>query len=220
MATIAEFSIPVGSFALRETLPEFPDVSVEADRIVSHSPDVVMPCLWADDGNLSRFERALAADPTVAEIRATASFDQECLYHVEWSEGIRELVREMIDHEGVILEASGRDDQWLLRIRFMTREQFDAFREYFEERIPAMGLTQLFTPMHPRHTRGDVTSEQHEALTTAAELGYFAVPRNATIEEVAEELGISHQAVSERLRRGTENVVRDVLTVEPIQDRT
>lgn len=133
---------------------------------------------------------------------------------------IRELVKEMIDHEGVILEASGRGDTWLLRIRFMTRSQFEAFREYFEERIPGLQLRQLFPLAYPRHTRGDVTVEQYEALVTAVEMGYYAIPRDASIRELADELEISHQAVSERLRRGIENAVRDMLIVEPIQDRT
>lgn len=219
MVTIAEFSVPTRSFALADALPAFPDVTVEADRIAAHVPDSTMPCLWATDGDAPGFGDAVASDETVASVRARAPFDGTSLYHVEWCDAFDRLVTEMIDHEGVILEASGRDEAWRVRIRFMTRDQFEAFHAYFEEHGPSFQLEQLFSTRHPRHTRGDVTPEQYEALTTAVELGYFQVPRAGSIQEVADTLDVSDQAVSERIRRGTENLVRDMLTAEPIQDR-
>lgn len=219
MVIIAEFSVPTESFALAETLPKYPEVAVEVDRIAAHVPDSTMPCVWATNGADEEFSEAVATDPTVKEVQATAIFDDERLYHIGWEDDIDQLVTEMIDHEGVILEASGRNDRWVIRIRFMTRDQFESFQRYFDEQGPAFQLEQLFTAKHPRHTRGDVTPQQQEALTTAIELGYFKVPREASIQEVADELNISHQSVSERLRRGTENLIRDMLAVEPIQDR-
>lgn len=219
MATIAEFSVPSESFALAETLPAYPDVAVEVDRIAAHTPGTTMPCIWAADSDTSGFSEAVTDDPTVESVRATADFDGEHLYQIEWRDGIDDLVEEMIDHEGVILEASGRDDRWRLRIRFMTREQFEAFRAHFDEHGPSFRLEQLFNVKHPRHTRGDVTPEQHEALMAAVHAGYFRVPSDASIQDVADELGVSHQAVSERIRRGTENLVRDMLFVEPIRER-
>lgn len=53
--------------------------------------------------------------------------------------------------------------------------------------------------------------EQREALILAVERGYFAVPRETKLEEIAEELGITRQAASERVRRGAETVLRKSL---------
>lgn len=219
MALIAEFSIPIESFALAETLPDFPDVAVEVDRIVGHSPGTTMPCFWVNEGAESPFSKTVEEDPTVKEIRSKAAFDGECLYHIQWSDEIDQLVEEMVDHQGVILEASGQADRWVIRLRFMTRNQLDAFRDYFHREGPSFRLEQLFNPKYPRHIRGDITPEQHEALTTAIELGYFKVPREATAHDIADRLGISDQAVSERIRRGTENLGRHLLKVDPIQNR-
>lgn len=49
--------------------------------------------------------------------------------------------------------------------------------------------------------RWNLTPAQGEAIEAALELNYFAVPREATAEEVAEALGISKSAFHERLRR-------------------
>lgn len=50
-------------------------------------------------------------------------------------------------------------------------------------------------------SRWNLTPGQAEALETAHELGYYAVPRDASAAEVAAELGVSKSAFLERLRR-------------------
>lgn len=47
-----------------------------------------------------------------------------------------------------------------------------------------------------------LTPEQSEALLAAIQHGYFEIPRGISQEELAAELEISHQALSERFRRG------------------
>lgn len=57
-----------------------------------------------------------------------------------------------------------------------------------------------------------MTPAQREALLAALELGYYTVPRRCETRDVASELGISPQAVSQRLRWGHENVLRSTLS--------
>jgi predicted DNA binding protein len=58
----------------------------------------------------------------------------------------------------------------------------------------------------------------------AIEDGYFSVPRETKLEEIAEVVGITQQAASERVRRGAETVLRKALTgiapgtLEPIDE--
>lgn len=49
--------------------------------------------------------------------------------------------------------------------------------------------------------RWNLTPAQVEAVEAGLERGYFAVPRGATAEEVADDVGISKSAFLERLRR-------------------
>jgi predicted DNA binding protein len=59
---------------------------------------------------------------------------------------------------------------------------------------------------------GDLLSEkQFQALSLAFDRGYFAVPRRITLENLADEVGVSHQALSERLRRGQQVVLSELL---------
>lgn len=45
----------------------------------------------------------------------------------------------------------------------------------------------------------NVTEKQREAVDLAVELGYYGRPRDATLEDLADELGVSKSAVSQRL---------------------
>lgn len=46
----------------------------------------------------------------------------------------------------------------------------------------------------------ELTDEQRDALLAALDLGYFAVPRQASLAEIAEELDVSDHVASRRLR--------------------
>ncbi|MDF9744510.1 helix-turn-helix domain-containing protein [Natrinema salsiterrestre] len=54
---------------------------------------------------------------------------------------------------------------------------------------------------------GALTARQREAVRVARELGYFEVPRSASVEDVAEELGCAPGTAAEHLRKAEETVM-------------
>jgi predicted DNA binding protein len=55
---------------------------------------------------------------------------------------------------------------------------------------------------------GRLTNRQLELVETAAELGYYAVPREASLEEVAAEVDVARSTASTVLRRAESNVMQ------------
>jgi predicted DNA binding protein len=81
------------------------------------------------------------------------------------------------------------------------------------------GTTELERPGYPLGrdrfeygVRGKLTAGQLEVLRTAYEMGHFAVPQQATSEEVAEALDIGRSTFSERLRRSENNLLRTLFS--------
>lgn len=70
----------------------------------------------------------------------------------------------------------------------------------------------MYNPSDPDTDVSGLTPVQRETLTMALERGYFAIPRETNLVELAEELDISDQAVNERVRRGTAKLVASSLT--------
>lgn len=61
-------------------------------------------------------------------------------------------------------------------------------------------------------SRNGLSRAQREALDLAISEGYYSVPRRTTTAELAEQLGVSDQAVIERLRRAMTTLGRKYMT--------
>lgn len=213
MSIVGDFIIPADAFALEEALSAAPEMTVEADRLATHSPKEVFPFLWATGGDFDRFARGLDDDPTVDTGSVVEETENEVLYRLEWNDEFKQLVHEMIDHHAAILEATARDDQWNLRLRFAEEGMVSAFQTHFRETGHRFEVNHLAHPSEPRQREFGLTAEQYEALVTAVRNGYFTIPRTTSVEEVGEELNISANAASQRIRRGCETIVRSGLTI-------
>lgn len=210
MSTVATFSVPAEAFCLGETLRSQPAITVELDRLVAHSPDYVMPFVWVLDTDRETFEDALADDSTVESATVTDSFETTHLYQMTWTDVVSERLAVFLDHEGVILEARGAGDEWRFEVRFGSRDHFTDFRDHFTA-FGEVTLRQLGTPQTPGDASYDLSEKQREALLVAYDTGYFETPSTATGEDVARQLGVSQQAISMRLQRGTSTLIENTL---------
>lgn len=211
MSIVGDFTIPTDAFALEEALSAVPEMTIEADRLASHSPKEVFPFLWATGGDFDRFSQALEDDPTVTSADISEDTDDEVLYRLEWSDVFCDLVHEMIDHHAAIVKATAHDDHWNLRLRFAEEDMVSSFQRHFQDTEHTFEVNELSYPSEPRQRAFGLTAEQSEALVIAVQKGYFTIPRTASVEEVGETLDISSNAVSQRIRRGCETLIRSGL---------
>ncbi|ELZ27505.1 hth DNA binding domain protein [Halosimplex carlsbadense 2-9-1] len=113
-----------------------------------------------------------------------------------------------------------RPTGWLQAGRFADRAAFDQLREFWQRNTSfrLRKLTRVGESAEPfgDDTDGDgLTDAQREAIGTAHRLGYFEIPRTATLEDVAAELGISASSLSERLRRAQTHLVETHVEARP-----
>lgn len=86
-----------------------------------------------------------------------------------------------------------------------TRSEFDRFQTTLEE---TPGSYELLSLVRTTETEGLLTARQREVLETAVRAGYFEVPRECTLREVAAELEVDKSTVSGVLRRGQSRIVK------------
>ena len=60
-----------------------------------------------------------------------------------------------------------------------------------------------------------ISPKQTEAVHLAVEWGYYRTPKEATLEDISEELGVSKSAVSQRLRRAERTLIRSFVASRP-----
>jgi hypothetical protein len=148
----------------------------------------------------------------VRELLHLDTIGDRSLYRIDWDETVESLIYGMVETDATILEAHGGDN-WLFRIRFDDHESLSAFSDYCRRHDIRLDVRRVhnLTAEALDDEQFDLTGEQREAIELALEHGYFEVPRRATLSDLAGELDVSQQAISERLRRGTQKVMQSVI---------
>jgi len=213
MVTIVRGTIPSEEFALHQTFVTHPELELEVERVVDTAEDRVMPLVWVRGPTDADVTETLAADDSVEAVERLASFDDECLYTMEWTDRIKLVLAILTNAEATIVEAYGTDDRWTLRVMYPTLEGLSETTAFCEEHDLAFDVEGVRELEGEPAGRYGLTTKQFEALVTAAERGLFEVPRETTLEELAAEFDVTHQALSERIRRGTGALVEDALLV-------
>lgn len=211
---VLEFAVPTDDFLLASTLSTAPDLVVEFERFVPTDSDP-LKYLWTTDGASAAFEEGAAADPTVDRIRQVAVFDEGALYEMDWAglaerDGLFEWLR---TSDATMLQSESMNDEWLLKLRVPSRETLGDLRTHCAENGIDFRLVRLFSLTEPKMGQLNVSEKQRAVLLTALEMGYFEIPRDSTLGEVAEALDISPNSASERLRRAQTNLLTNTLTV-------
>ena len=211
MSVIATFYLetPILRIAL-ERVPEM-TVSIEQQTVTDTTPLTLM--FWASGDDFETFEAGLAADPTVTGSGVLASINGTRLYKVQLTEYGEEVItyQQWAELDAVFLSSERSGDGWRIRMRFPDREGLHRYAEFCEEHDLTFDLQSVYRAEAGREDTYGLTDVQRETLLAAVEAGYFAIPRETSTEELADRLGISSQAVSERLRRGTETLIRATL---------
>lgn len=221
MATIVTGTIPSRELALSYTLERLPEMEIECERIVQSGDSSMLPLVWIRYHDREELEATLEEDPTVDVVELLSEFEEEFLYRMEWIDQVHLLLHMLTNSEATILDAHGRDRGWHLRVLYPSREHFSKTHEFADQH----GLT--FDVVTIREMEGEpagrfgLTDSQYRVLELAARRGYYKVPRAVTLQELAQEVGISHQALSEQLRRGTGALVEDTICIGkfPEEDR-
>ncbi|WP_115862683.1 helix-turn-helix domain-containing protein [Halorussus litoreus] len=213
MSVLAELTVPAAEFVLTETLTSVSGMRIEIKRVVAGS-DRVTPYFWVAEADFDDFEAALRGDPTVEDmVMMEEQTDDERFYRVVWRADSANLITAVSETRATIMEAvSENGDDWQVKSLFPDRDALSKFHDYCVSHDFSFTLDRVYTADNSQEEgEYDVTSDQREALVGAYHAGYFDVPRGITLTELAEELGISRNALSARLRRGQRNLLSNTL---------
>ncbi len=213
-----EFQVDSDLFILDHTLERIPDTVVEIERVVA-SGKLLTPYFWVATTDVEKFEAAVVDDPTITDLRQIDKFDNRTFYRAEWTDNLDALLYAYQDVGAAITEAVGEDGVWELRIQFESREELNDFRSFCEDHDIEYDLQRLYEASSVgKGAKYGLTQKQHEAAMTAWERGYFDSPRTVTLSEVAGDLNISTQALSDRLRRAQYHLLAETLAVSSPSD--
>jgi predicted DNA binding protein len=207
MSTVADFTVPAEAFALGEVLQGVPDVTVELERVVP-TRETIVPYFWVYGNVGDVLVDAFESHPDVASMKIVDTIEDGMLVRVAWRPGTDSMLSAFADIDLVLLSARGDGDEWNFEVRARDRSALAAFQSYCAEGDIPLDITRLLTLSELPSGDEKLTDAQREALVAAYDAGYFDSPRTATLSDVAAEIGISRQAVADRLRRGHRTLLK------------
>lgn len=215
MSVLVELEVDAADFEFGRVFATLhPATSIELESLVPVSGGAT-PVVWISNSEHDVLEEQIGGHPTVQAVERIESLRERSLYALEWTVEYDHLFRYFREERIHILGAEGSPEEWRFTLRFRTHSSLSAFQDYCDESRIALDVLRVYNI--PEQRENDVfglTSPQQEALILAVREGYYDLPREANTTELGDQLEISDQAVTERLRRGIATLVRNTLMIE------
>ncbi len=216
MAVITDVRFAHDDGALAGTLATLPDLEATVVSETSTDPGGHYH-LRFENVDPDRLADVLESDHTVNEATPMRESGENRLWEVEFAPETKLLAPLVTDEGGFVLEAQsvpagtdlevrGWNERWLLPDREALHGVWQHARDVdFEFDVLELHQHGQTDAEYPGPDA--LTDEQREALVAAYEEGYFAEPRETSLEELAESLDISASAVRGRINRGLRSLI-------------
>jgi predicted DNA binding protein len=206
MATVMEFSSPAEEFPLGTVFENVPGVTVELERLIPQGT-LIIPYFWVRGAAVEDIEAAFETHAGVVNIKLIDSVENEYLLRAEWEAEYFGILSALVEANVTVLSGVGTVDGWHFEVRGENRETISAFRTSCQDHDIPIEITAVHALLPVQDDGYELTDTQREALVLAYEHGYFNSPRESSLEEIADEIGITQQSLSSRLRRGHRRLI-------------
>jgi predicted DNA binding protein len=212
VSLIAELRLTDAQLVLRPSLQAAPGMTIEREwaTAADRASDPVV-FVWAWGGDFEGFEAAIPDDPTVREFERIDDEGDRRLYRVVVDRSVitnPEPIDRETDASRLSMETTA--DGAVLEVRLPDREALRTYIEMLREKGFTVDLLRAHSAGQ-EHERYGLSEKQAKALREARSAGYFRVPRETDLDELSDRLGVSEQAVSERIRRGLDSVLAETI---------
>lgn len=193
-----------GFHPLGEQLSTDPAIQREAIHHVELLDDGTVLTLAEGSGDRGRYEAIMSSSPSVHDYMVSGDERWMAVSQFEPTAPI-ERILEWHQQADIVIETPilfGADGTQ--RVTFLGDES--AFKTIFEQAEAVESLefeileTGAYDPDAQRFTRS-LTNRQEEVLSAAVAVGYYRAPREATHEDIAEEVGLAPSTVGDHLRK-------------------
>jgi len=219
MGLVAKFEIHCEALPLVGVARTVPDADLLLSLQFNHGNRPLF-LLTASGGSPAAIEAALSDATDVAEWSLVGqagdtrryqavpalSLPEQLGDHLDDLSGLEALATAEAIIERIEVERYG----WTQQGWFASHDVFDQFASFWQRNVE-FRLERLSRDGESEPPGDGLTDRQREALRTAYELGYFDIPRQTSLEDIAHELGISASSLSERLRRAQTQLIEETV---------
>ncbi|WP_144905420.1 helix-turn-helix domain-containing protein [Halobellus captivus] len=208
MSITAKVHIEHEHLALVPTLQHLDGVNIRVITQGTTDPgSTYFPFLIEYDDH-EELESMLEADVTVEQFELIDRTGDTAIYYIEHTPQTKLISSVVTRENGFLVHTETKDGGWLVHLLLPDRGALNAIWEYARENDIALDIIEIYSNDDAGgESSYGLTDEQLDALQLAFSKGYFNEPRDISLSEVADDMGLSSTAMSGRLRRGMRNLI-------------
>lgn len=207
MALIAEFQLRSPRLPLVDVAAAVPETTLQLEGGEQSGSGSFVFFIRATGSTFNGLDTALEESPLVEEHYRVSEVGSMRLYQLVMASRRPTAVDELALGKTFSESLTFLPNGWRLRQRFADRQEFAKLRDLCREFGLSFELDRLYSATSTDEDLIGLTDKQREALLTAYESGYFAVPRRASMADVATQLDISVPSLAERLHRAEAHLI-------------
>lgn len=208
---VTDIQLAHPDLVLVPTLSTVPEMTVELENQVIADRGTYFLFFTVSDGDFGTFDDAVAEDRTVSDSEVVIDGEEFRVYRMRLR-ALDHLVLPRAAEIGMyVLHAIGADGGWRATLQSPEWQRFHEFRTFCADQDVDVTVHRLYEPETNRGGQFGLTPAQRDILTVAHRTGYFKEPREASLSDVAAELGISSSAASGRLRRALDALLDETV---------
>lgn len=211
MGLEASFTVEESEFPLSAVFEQLSSVTIELDRVVP-TTTAAIPYFWIYTDDTSKLSTDLADDIGINRVTIIDRVEEAMFVRIDWNLDHESVLTAIINTDVTLLSGKRHDGQWVFNVRAKDQSELSGFQTYCRTHNLSVKLTQLHSVSPLKNGQEyNLTADQLTALELAYTRGYFESPRDATQQDLADDLDISRQAVSALLQRGIRQLIASTL---------
>lgn len=208
MSIIVRSYIEHEQLALVPTLRELEGIKIRVVAQGTTSPGTTVFPFLIEYDDRAELEGILDDDPTVNDYKLVDWTDGAGIYYIEHTPETKLISTVVTNVSGLLVHTETKGNGWLIRLLLPDREALNSIWKYANENDITLDIIEIYSNDDAGTEMSyGLTEEQMIALKTAYDKGYFQEPRDISLSQVADEIGVSSTAMSGRLRRGVRNLI-------------
>ena len=211
MTVTAKIHIEHDELALVPTLRTLDDISIRVITQGTTNPGATVFPFLVDYDDREELERTFEDDPTVERYELVSWSGGRGIYYIEHTPETKLISTAVMGVNGFLTHTETKEEGWLVQLLLPDKDALNTVWQYARENDISLDIIDIYgseSTSEESSSSYGLTREQQTALLTAYEKGYFQEPRDMTLSDVADEMELSSTAMSGRLRRGMQNLIR------------
>ena len=210
MGFVANVSIVHPNLVLTPTIEAHPAVTIRYEYgVASDEKDFCFVSVFG--GQDAAIEEAMERDYTIAQPTCVARFENRAIYRVTVETDLEIVPRRCAVSGAFVFKVTSGERGWMIRVYLPNRDALIDFRDHCRTHSISFRVHRLYESTPSDDGVYFLTEQQHEILSMAYYAGYYDIPRGASQDDLANQLGISDSAVSQRLRRAVSELIAATL---------